>query len=183
MVTRRARNRPWASSAISAVVRLSRPCASPRKCSVRSAAHFTGTPRRCAAMATRGYSRYAKIFVPKPPPTSGVTTRSRSFGQPSTPATTSRTSWLPCEPSVSMIRLVCGSTSARQARGSMKFATTRLFTRSSETVRAAVANTASVAAASPTAASNAQLVPICGHTTGASLRCACAIPTVASSGS
>ena len=48
---------PSASSAISAVVTLSRPCASPTKCSVRSACQPTRRPRRLAASRTSGYSR------------------------------------------------------------------------------------------------------------------------------
>ena len=49
--TRRPMNLLLASSAISAVVTLSRPWASPIKCSVRSATHFTGRLRRFAATA------------------------------------------------------------------------------------------------------------------------------------
>ena len=48
---------PSSSSASLAVVMLSRPCASPRKCSVRSAIQRTGRLSRCAASAASAYSR------------------------------------------------------------------------------------------------------------------------------
>ena len=44
------------------VVTLSRPCASPTKCSVRSACQRTGRPSRRAASSTSGYSRYMKAL-------------------------------------------------------------------------------------------------------------------------
>ena len=62
MSTRSARKRPSESSAISAVVTLSRPCASPTKCSLRSASQPTERPSRLAASRTSGYSRYKHVL-------------------------------------------------------------------------------------------------------------------------
>ena len=70
MSKRIARKRPSAESATSPVEKLSRPCESPVKWSMRSATHLTGRPRRRAASAASAYSRYMKLLVPKPPPTS-----------------------------------------------------------------------------------------------------------------
>ena len=52
VLTRSARKLPSASSAISAVVTWSRPCASDMKLSVRSAVHFTGRRSLPAAQVT-----------------------------------------------------------------------------------------------------------------------------------
>ena len=89
--------------AIFAVVTLSRPCASPMKCSVRSAAHFTVFFSCFAATASRAYSRYGNSLVPKPPPTSGQITRIFSVGILSTFwHRMSRSRWLPWLPMVSV---------------------------------------------------------------------------------
>ena len=77
-------------------------------------------PRKCsAATAQSGYSRYMKILVPNPPPTSGVTTRMR-WGSTFRMclARISRMSWLPWLPRVRVQRFVDASNSATQARGS-----------------------------------------------------------------
>src|SRR5206468_3711311 len=94
-----ARNLPSSVSAIFAVVTLSRPCASPMKCSERSAAHFTAFFSFRAATANSAYSRYGNSFVPKPPPTSGQITRILSVGILSTFwQRMSRRRWLPWLP-------------------------------------------------------------------------------------
>ncbi len=54
--TRSARNLPSASSAISAVLTWSRPCASDMKLSLRSAVHFTGRFTFPAAQVTMASS-------------------------------------------------------------------------------------------------------------------------------
>jgi len=45
---------------------------------------------------------HAICFAPKPPPMCGVRTRTRSFGSPSFPATSSRTAKMPCVDSYSV---------------------------------------------------------------------------------
>ena len=84
--TRIARNSPFASVASSAVVTWSRPCASVRKDSLRSAVHLIGRPTRLLAHTSAVSSGYRKIFEPKPPPTSGAITRTFDSGSPSTKA-------------------------------------------------------------------------------------------------
>ncbi|MDT4841842.1 hypothetical protein D3C72_1569020 [compost metagenome] len=90
--TRIARNLPSASSASSALVTWSRPCASVRKDSLRSAVHLTGRPTFFEAHVSATSSGYRKILEPKPPPTSGAMMRSRDSGSPSTNAPISRRS-------------------------------------------------------------------------------------------
>src|SRR5438034_11786252 len=63
----RPRKRPLPSSASFAVVTLSRPCASPRKCSLRSATHFTGRLRRRAAKPARRVFTVGKEFGAETP--------------------------------------------------------------------------------------------------------------------
>ena len=117
MSERSARKRPSSSSATVSVVRLSRPCASAVKCSVRSLVHLTGRPSRSAASAQSGYSRKVKILVPKPPPTSGVITRMRAGSTPSTNlAIVSRMAWTPWLHTVRVH--AAPSYWARQERGS-----------------------------------------------------------------
>ena len=43
---------------------------------MRSPIHFTGRPNRLAAISTSACSATTVAFMPKPPPTSGVMTRS-----------------------------------------------------------------------------------------------------------
>ncbi len=85
-----------------AVERWSRPWVSETKDSVRSPIHLTGRPTRRAAQATRACSRYGKIFMPKPPPTSGDTTR---IADASTPRIWQSTSRTPCGPWVETCRV------------------------------------------------------------------------------
>ena len=62
------------------------------KCSRRSSVHFTGRPSRRAAQGTSTSSgQGCTILTPKPPPTSGVTTSTRSTGSPSLAAIACRT--------------------------------------------------------------------------------------------
>ncbi len=86
------------SSAISAIETWSRPCTSDWKASWRSGIHFTVRLSVRDAQITMGYSGWTKIFMPKPPPTSPV--RTRSLGEPILrimSATTGRIMWTPCE--------------------------------------------------------------------------------------
>src|SRR5438067_13811473 len=84
--TRIARKSPWSFMASSAVVTWSRPWASVRNDSLRSAVHLMGRPTRFDAHTSAVSSGYRKIFEPKPPPTSGAITRTRDSGRPSTKA-------------------------------------------------------------------------------------------------
>jgi hypothetical protein len=86
VLTRSARKLPLPSIAISAVVTWSRPCASVRNDSLRSAVHLIGRPTRLLAQTSATSSGYRKIFEPKPPPTSGAITRTFDSGRPSTKA-------------------------------------------------------------------------------------------------
>ena len=54
-----------------------------RKSSIRVATHFNGRPSLSASVATTRSSRYIPPLTPKPPPTSGATTRMRSSSSPS----------------------------------------------------------------------------------------------------
>ena len=86
VLTRMARKLPCASIASSAVVAWSRPCASARNDSLRSAVHLIGRPTRLLAHTSAVSSAYWGIFEPKPPPTSGAITRTFDSGRPSTNA-------------------------------------------------------------------------------------------------
>src|SRR5258707_7542780 len=66
--TRMARNLPSLSSASSAWVTWSRPCASDRNDSLRSAVHLIGRLTRLLAQTMAVSSRYRYIFETKPPP-------------------------------------------------------------------------------------------------------------------
>ena len=112
---------------------------------MRSAAQRTGRCKCSAATAQSGYSRYMKILVPNPPPTSGVTTRMR-WGSTFRMclARILRMSWLPWLPRVRVQRFVDASNSATQARGSRKLVTRRLLTRLSEITRCAASKALSV---------------------------------------
>ncbi len=57
--------------------------------------YFTGRPASLAAMTVRITCGWVKAFEPKPPPTYGAITRTRSGGRPNALATSSR---IPCEP-------------------------------------------------------------------------------------
>ena len=78
--TRKARKFPAASSASSAVERLSRAWVSDRKLSFRVAAQRTGRPSSFAACSASTCSGKGLSFMPKPPPTSGEMMRSRLVG-------------------------------------------------------------------------------------------------------
>src|ERR1700731_1435970 len=56
----------------------------------RNHLHLTGRPTRFAAQATNTNSGQVLLRLPKFPPTSPETTRTASFGTPSTPAMSSR---------------------------------------------------------------------------------------------
>ena len=89
---------PSAARASSAFVTWSRPWASARNDSERSARHFTGRLSLPAAQVTAISSAYTKIFEPKPPPTSGDTTRSLCSGATCTNAAiTRRAKWGFCD--------------------------------------------------------------------------------------
>ncbi len=59
-------------------------------CSERDSTHFTGRSRRLASTSTSTSSAYTCSLAPKPPPTSGATTRSLSSGTSSIPESTKR---------------------------------------------------------------------------------------------
>ena len=121
--------------------------------------------------------------MPKPPPTSGVTTRSVSGAILSTAlARMSRTRCEPWLPSVSVYRPDGASYSATTARVSRKLVTRRWLTMLSETVLAAAANAAAVARASPSVISKAALPARSGHTCGAPGLRASSAPTTWGSG-
>jgi hypothetical protein len=92
VLTRIARKLPPASIASSACVTWSRPCASDRNDSLRSAVHLIGRPTFFEAQTSAVSSGYRKIFEPNPPPTSGAITRTFDSGRPSTKAHISRRS-------------------------------------------------------------------------------------------
>ena len=74
--------RPSSSYPTSTSCNWPRSCADEMKCSRRSSTHFTGRPSRIAAHGTRISSGHGcTILTPKPPPTSGVTTSTRSTGR------------------------------------------------------------------------------------------------------
>ena len=54
-------------------------------CSERVSVHLTGRPSRLARASTSASSPYTCSLDPKPPPTSGATTRSLSSGMPTIP--------------------------------------------------------------------------------------------------
>lgn len=58
--------------------------------SERDSVHFTGRPRRRATASAIASSPYTWSFEPKPPPTSGATTRSLCSGIPVTMASITR---------------------------------------------------------------------------------------------
>ena len=84
--TRMARNLPLASMAISAWLTWSRPWASVRKDSLRSAVHLMERLSLRAPQVRQTSSAYRKILEPKPPPTSGAITRTLCSGRPMTKA-------------------------------------------------------------------------------------------------
>ena len=65
--------------------------------SLRVSNHRTGRPNRRASHGHSSSSGYGKPLAPKPPPTSGVTTRTCSAARPYTSASRSRTGCAPCE--------------------------------------------------------------------------------------
>src|SRR6185369_18001583 len=84
--TRSPRNLPSLSVASSPWVTWSRPCASHRKLSLRSAVHLMAQLCCLAAQVSATSSAYRYILEPKPPPTSGAITRTLCSGRPSTNA-------------------------------------------------------------------------------------------------
>ena len=156
------------SSAISAIETWSRPWTSDWNASWRSGIHFTVRLSRREAHTTIGYSGCTKIFMPKPPPTSPV--RTRSLGEPIfriMSATTGRIMLTPCEETQRVERSSCASYSQMAPRGSMEFTTRRLLTICSLTTRSALANAASVLARSPISQSKTMLSLIWSCTSGA----------------
>ena len=145
---RQPRKRQSLSSAISAIETWSRPCTSDWKASWRSGIHFTVRFSAREAHTTIGYSGWTKIFMPKPPPTSPV--RTRSLGEPIfriMSATTGRIMLTPCEDTHRVERSSLASYSQMAPRGSIEFTTRRLLTICSFTTLSALAKAASVAAA------------------------------------
>ena len=68
-----------------------RPCVVATWCSERVSVHFTGRLSRRARTSARASSAYTLSFAPKPPPTSGATTRSLVSEMPQIAARMSRT--------------------------------------------------------------------------------------------
>ena len=171
-------NRQSLSSAISAIETWSRPCTSDWKASWRSGIHFTVRFSRREAHTTIGYSGCTKIFMPKPPPTSPV--RTRSFGEPILrimSATTGRIMCTPCEESHSVERSSLASYSQIAPRGSIELTTSRWLTSCSFTTLSALAKAASVLAWSPIAQSNTMLSLMWSCTSGAPGWAASKVPT------
>lgn len=81
-----ARKLPWASIAGSTSLWWSRPWASVRRDSLRSAVHSIGRLTRLRAQTSAASPAPRKIFAPKPPPTSGAIARTFDAGRPSTKA-------------------------------------------------------------------------------------------------
>jgi hypothetical protein len=121
---------PPRSNAISTSVTWSRPWASFRKLSRRSAVHFTGRASALEAQAATTSSLYTKIFEPNPPPTSGAITRIFVSGMPRMKAAMrSRWTWGFCEVTQSVRSPVPGAYDATHARGSIAFGIRRWLRR------------------------------------------------------
>ena len=111
--------------------------------------------------------------MPKPPPTSGVVTRTAALSSPRFRASSSRSPQTPCPEKATCSR--SPSHSAKQPRGSIGIAFARLSTRSSRVVCAAAAKARSTAASSPCAQSKARFSAACAWMAGppmAVARCA-----------
>src|SRR5258708_29810608 len=112
----------------------------------RSAHHLTGRFTRLAAHTTKTVSGNSLPRRPKPPPTSGDTTRTLSFGTLNAMvASAVCTRITPCVGEYSVWVCVASSQVARATLGSMVLPTTRLLTNSSATTLWARANAASTA--------------------------------------
>jgi hypothetical protein len=72
--------------------------------SLRVSTQRTGRPVCLAAQATTSASRSTPILAPKPPPTSGATTRTAPGSRPSFPAAAPRAIWAFCVLSQSVSR-------------------------------------------------------------------------------
>ena len=118
--------------------------------SLRVATHTTGAPSRIASAATTSCSGYSPALPPKPPPTGGVTTRTRLASTPSPVARSWRNRcgiWV--APYTSRRPSAC--TTAAAACGSIGATAMRWFTRRARTTTSASPNTASTGALRSTA--------------------------------
>src|SRR6185369_4633411 len=121
----------------------SRPCVIPTRFSLRVSTHRSARPVCLAAQATRIASRSIPTLAPKPPPTSGATTRMASGSRPKAPAMINRLIWafwvLTHTVSLPPVHM------AAAARPSMGTGATRWFTMSRETTTSQPSNAVSPA--------------------------------------
>src|SRR5205823_5260877 len=137
MRARNPRMAPSAATASSPRAAAPRPWCVVSKSSTRVEIHLTGRPSRRASHGISTSSRYGPPFTPKPPPTSGAITRTRSGARPSSRATSSRIRWGTCVED----QMVSAPFSQRAAtaRGSSGTPASRVWRTSSATTRWAAA--------------------------------------------
>jgi len=115
--------------------------------SERVSVHLTGRPSLRASHATSTASG-STIFAPKPPPTSGLTTRTSAGSRPSSPATTILPVCGVCDVAQSVSRPSSPITAAAE-RGSSGAATSRWLRSTSETTRSQPSNSPSSSSSAP----------------------------------
>ncbi len=147
--------------------------------SERVSVHFSGRPSFRAAAAVMANSAYMPALAPKPPPTAGATTRTRSSSSPTAPASGSRT---PCGFWVGTWAVNASSPSGwtRMPFGSIGTGASRWFTNLPVTTTSASSR---IEGSSPKLNSMARFEPCSGNTAGASSASAASGSTTVSNGS
>src|SRR5438034_1280265 len=156
-----------------------RPCVMFTMLSERDSIHRTGRPVRTAAAAQTRYSGYTASLAPKPPPTSGAMTRTRSFARPSHSARSFRMSngtWVETH----TVSRPSSSGTTRIAYASMGTGATRWFSIRARTMTSAPASTSASHSVSNASAS---VDPASGNRSGAPEARAASDPTTTGIGS
>ena len=151
---------PSLRTAASMSVTWARPWVVATMCSIRVSDHLTGIRWTRAITARTASSGYRPNFTPKPPPTSGATTRIWFWGRPRATARSRRRTWGAWVVAQTWMPPVTGSGAARHARASRGIPARRWLTMRCRTIRSARGKAAS--------GSPALMVFVCSTFPGAS---------------